>query len=145
MGGGRSPGCSGDARITDLFPVAGNTTGAYSGGEFVMPGGQQEPIMREPGVAIGYLPWRILMKHASLLSTLKLGPVWFTAIGVLVIALAMPAQERNVEDFFRDFAADWVRHDPDLATRTRYLSGEEQHQLERELTPQTTAWRRERI
>ena len=52
---------------------------------------------------------------------------------------------RSVDDFFRDFTADWVRHDPSLATATRYFTGEEQDRLERQLTPRTLEWRRERI
>lgn len=67
------------------------------------------------------------------------------AIALLLTASALPAQQQNADDFFRDFAADWVRHDPDLATRTRYFSGEEQRQFERELTPATSAWQRDRI
>src|SRR5215467_12227787 len=52
---------------------------------------------------------------------------------------------RTVDDFFRDFTAEWVRTSPDLARRTRYLTGEEQDRLERLLTPWTEAWRRARI
>ncbi len=85
------------------------------------------------------------MKQARFISASKLGVLWFAGVSVLLISVALQSQERNVDDFFRDFTADWVRHDPDLATRTRYFSGEEQRQLERELTPQTTAWRLDRI
>jgi len=61
-------------------------------------------------------------------------------------ALAFAQNSPNViEDFFRDFTADWVRHDPNLATSSRYFSGEEQDRLERQLTPQTLAWKRDRI
>src|SRR5262249_49540264 len=52
---------------------------------------------------------------------------------------------KTIDDFFRDFADDWARHDPFLATRSRYLTGEEQDRLEREMTPWTLAWRRERV
>jgi uncharacterized protein (DUF885 family) len=51
----------------------------------------------------------------------------------------------NIEDFFRDFTADWIRHDPNLATSARYFSGDEQDRLERQLTPLTLAWKRDRI
>jgi uncharacterized protein (DUF885 family) len=54
-------------------------------------------------------------------------------------------QQSNIDDFFRDFTSDWVRHDPELATRTRYFSGEEQDRFERQLTPRTLAWKRERV
>jgi uncharacterized protein (DUF885 family) len=50
-----------------------------------------------------------------------------------------------IEDFFRDFTAEWVRGDPNLATSTRYFSGQEQARLERQLTPQTDAYRHGRI
>src|SRR6516162_7606212 len=52
---------------------------------------------------------------------------------------------RTVDDVFREFTTEWVRTNPDLARRTRYLAGEEQDRLERQLTPWTEAWRRSRI
>lgn len=67
------------------------------------------------------------------------------ALTVLLFARAIPAQQRNIDDFFRDFSADWVRSDPSLATSTRYFSGPEQDRLERQITPQTLAWKRARI
>lgn len=39
------------------------------------------------------------------------------------------------------YAADWVRSDPQLATRTQYFSGTEQDALDRQLTPLTPAQR----
>ena len=59
--------------------------------------------------------------------------------------LRSDTRTRTVDDFFRDFTAEWVRTSPDLARRTRYLTGEEQNRLERQLTPWTEAWRRARI
>ena len=52
---------------------------------------------------------------------------------------------RSIADFFREFTDDWVRRDPALATLTRYFSGTEQDRLERQLTPRTLEWRRDRI
>ena len=52
---------------------------------------------------------------------------------------------RSIADFFREFTDDWVRRDPALATSTRYFSGTEQDRLERQLTPRTLEWRRDRI
>jgi uncharacterized protein (DUF885 family) len=52
---------------------------------------------------------------------------------------------RAIDDMFRDFTAEWLRNDPDLATRARYFTGEEQDRLERQLTPRTEAWKRTRI
>jgi hypothetical protein len=51
----------------------------------------------------------------------------------------------NIDDWFRDFTAEWVRNDPGLATRARYFASEEQDRLERQLTPWTQAWKRARI
>jgi uncharacterized protein (DUF885 family) len=71
------------------------------------------------------------------------------AISAIAAALALmsivPAQQRTIDDFFRDFTADWVRHDPDTATSSRYFTGEEQERLERQLTPLTLEWKRDRI
>jgi uncharacterized protein (DUF885 family) len=63
----------------------------------------------------------------------------------VVIAPSAPARDRALEDFFRDFTADWVRGNPNLATATRYFSGPEQDELERQLTPETAAWRHGRV
>ena len=52
---------------------------------------------------------------------------------------------RDLGKFFDAFTDEWVRRDPDLATATRYFSGEEQDQLEQQLTPNTRAWTLERI
>ena len=52
---------------------------------------------------------------------------------------------RSIDDFFNDFTADWVKHDPNLATSTRYFTGDEQDRLERQLTPQSPEWKRDRI
>jgi uncharacterized protein (DUF885 family) len=87
------------------------------------------------------------MKHSTLLPAWKEIAPWFAALSVLLtsLAVALPSEERTIDDYFRDFTADWVRHDPNLATRTRYFSGDEQRQFERELTPLTSAWRLDRI
>jgi uncharacterized protein (DUF885 family) len=74
----------------------------------------------------------------------------FTVGLLLPLASALPPQEgapnpRTIDDFFRKFTGDWVRADPDLATRTRFLTGDEQDRLEQRLSPWTRAWRNERI
>src|SRR5665213_2666595 len=63
----------------------------------------------------------------------------------LLLAASLPGQTPNIDDFFRDFTATWVRGNPNLATSARYFTGEEQDRLERQLTPQTVAYRRARI
>ena len=52
---------------------------------------------------------------------------------------------RTIEDFFRDFTAEWVRTNPGLATSLRYFTGDEQDRLERQLTPLTIAAARGRL
>ena len=71
--------------------------------------------------------------------------IFTAAASLLLLVVALPAQQGNVDDFFRDFTADWVRHDADLATRARYFTGEEQDRLERQLRPGTLEWKKERI
>ena len=68
-----------------------------------------------------------------------------TVVLALLLPAGLPAAERHLDDFFRDFTAAWVRTNPNLATSSRYFSGEAQETLERGLTPLTPAWRRERI
>src|ERR1700745_3675860 len=59
--------------------------------------------------------------------------------------VSLPPAGVTIDDFFRTFTDDWVRHDPNLATSTRYFTGEEQDRLERQLRPETQAWKRDRI
>jgi uncharacterized protein (DUF885 family) len=72
---------------------------------------------------------------------LLIGGIAATAAVSLVNAQTSP----NIDDFFRDLTADWVRHDPSLATRANYFTGDEQDRLARQLTPRTLEWRRDRI
>lgn len=68
------------------------------------------------------------------------------AVALLAASSAVRAQDaRDIERFFDELTAEWVRRDPDLATATRYFSGAEQDQLEQQLTPNTRAWQLERI
>ncbi len=65
--------------------------------------------------------------------------------GVTLAAAASQAtaQSQNIDDFFRDVTADWVRHNPSLATRANYFSGDEQDKLARQSTPLTLEWERD--
>ena len=67
------------------------------------------------------------------------------AVAVLVLISGAQAQQRTIDDFFRDFTNEWVRGNPNGATSSRYFSGEEQDRLERQLTQQTAAYQRSRI
>ena len=55
------------------------------------------------------------------------------------------AAERTLADFFREFTDQWMRADPNRAAATRYFTGAEQAALERQLTPETRAWRHQRV
>jgi uncharacterized protein (DUF885 family) len=69
-----------------------------------------------------------------------------TATAILLCAALLPAQQqRSVDDFFRDFTAEWVRGNPDQAAGTRYFTGEEQRRLERQVTPVSAAYQRTRM
>jgi uncharacterized protein (DUF885 family) len=62
------------------------------------------------------------------------------------LALAQAqANKSTVDGFFARFTDEWVRGDPDLATGSRYFSGEEQSKLEQQLTPHTRAYELDRI
>ena len=67
------------------------------------------------------------------------------ALCVLALTGPAPAANDNVDDFFRDFTDTWVRGSPNLATSSRYFTGAEQDRLERQLDPETRAYRLERI
>ena len=68
------------------------------------------------------------------------------ALAVAGASASQPsAQQRPIEDFFRDFSAEWARGNPNQAVSTRYFTGELQDRLERQLTPLTSAWQRQRI
>lgn len=67
------------------------------------------------------------------------------AVGVIVLASASTAQRAPIDGFFDTFTADWVRDSPNLAARTRYFTGDDQDRLERQLTPESDAWRRARF
>jgi uncharacterized protein (DUF885 family) len=64
---------------------------------------------------------------------------------MLLFVPALSSAQPNIDNFFRDFTAEWMRSNPNAATSTRYFTGEEQTKLERELTPETLAYRRSRI
>jgi uncharacterized protein (DUF885 family) len=67
------------------------------------------------------------------------------ALAAVFLTFIAQAQQRSIDDFFRDFTADWIRGNPNLATSSRYFAGQEQDRLERQLTPQTLAYERSRI
>ena len=67
-----------------------------------------------------------------------------------ILALAssdiiMRGQSRTVGQFFDDFSTEWMRRRPSQSTGSRYFAGAEQDRLDRQLTPETTEWRRETV
>jgi uncharacterized protein (DUF885 family) len=68
---------------------------------------------------------------------------------LLVSTVSIAAQQtrpgQDIDKFFSDFTAQWIRANPNSATAARYFSGEEQDRLERQLTPETLAYRQDRI
>ena len=72
--------------------------------------------------------------------------VMLLAAGVAIAAGSQPsAQLRSIDDFFRDFGAEWARGNPNSAVSSRYFTGDEQDRLERQVTPLTDAWQRQRV
>jgi uncharacterized protein (DUF885 family) len=66
-------------------------------------------------------------------------------LSVMVTPAAQGPASPSIEKFFIDFTAEWMRSNPSGATSTRYFTGEEQNRFERQLTPETDAYRRSRI
>ena len=97
------------------------------------------------------VPLAFALAFGSLATAVPARPASVAEQQPIVIAQAATPQvrpdtrTRTVDDFFRDFTTEWVRTNPDLARQTRYLAGEEQDRLERQLTPWTEPWRRARI
>jgi uncharacterized protein (DUF885 family) len=69
------------------------------------------------------------------------------SVALLLALVAAPvcAQQRSLDDFFREFTDEWMRGNPNQAAATRYFTGAEQTAFERELTPETRAWRQGRV
>jgi uncharacterized protein (DUF885 family) len=56
---------------------------------------------------------------------------------------AQGRQGPTIAAFFDDFSAEWMRRRPSQSTQSRYFAGAEQDRMDRQLTPETTAWKRE--
>lgn len=55
------------------------------------------------------------------------------------IAAGQTKASRSIDDFFNEFADEWVSDSPGFATNQRYFLGEKQDRLERMLAPNTPA------
>jgi hypothetical protein len=65
---------------------------------------------------------------------------------VLVSGISFSApQAPGLETFLNNFTAEWMRGNPNGAASARFFTGEEQLRLERQITPESEAYRRERI
>ena len=77
---------------------------------------------------------------------------WAAAL-VVVVVMTMSvndgsvahSQERSIGMFFDDFAAEWLRRRPNLASQSRYFPASEQDELDQRLTPETPDFRRATI
>lgn len=67
------------------------------------------------------------------------------AAALCFIVSSAYGQQPSIDKFFDDFTTQWVRGNPNLATSSRYFTGDEQDKLERELAPETLAYRQQRI
>jgi uncharacterized protein (DUF885 family) len=61
------------------------------------------------------------------------------------IEIGVHGQGRSVAEFFDEFSAEWMRRRPSQSTGSRYFTGAEQDRLDRQLTPETSEWRRETV
>jgi uncharacterized protein (DUF885 family) len=71
-----------------------------------------------------------------------------TAVLLAVALLAAPAlsaRQAGIDEFFARFTDEWMRGNPNAATAARYFAGGEQDRLERQLTPLSADYDRERM
>ena len=68
-----------------------------------------------------------------------------SALFLLAVVATLPAQQRSIDQFLAAFTADWIRQNPNQAASTRFFTGEEQRQFERQITPLMPEWRRARV
>jgi len=64
---------------------------------------------------------------------------------LVAIGAGAAAQNDDADKFFRDFSEEWVRANPNLATATRYFTGDEQNRLERQMTLQSDQFYHSRV
>ena len=64
-------------------------------------------------------------------------------IGILTVS-PLRGAEAGIDAFFKSFTDEWVRGSPNLATSTRYFSGDEQDRLEQQLSPVGEAYQHAR-
>src|SRR5262245_23274296 len=75
-------------------------------------------------------------------------PLSVLAATILILTsidIGVHVQSRTVGQFFDDFSAEWMRRRPSQSTASRYFTGAEQDRLDRQLTPETSEWRRETV
>lgn len=66
-------------------------------------------------------------------------------LSLALLATAVRAANPQFDEFVDKLAADWMRSDPNAATRQQYFSGAEQDALDRQLTPATREARVARV
>lgn len=96
------------------------------------------------------MPWR--KPVAVVPAAVRVALVLLAAVAAVFPTVGR-AQPTAVQRFFDEFTADWVRNDPNLAVSNRYFAASAgasadaalQTRLERDITPQTEAYRREKV
>jgi uncharacterized protein (DUF885 family) len=84
--------------------------------------------------------------HALVRNVSLRAPVAAAAILLLTsMDIRVHGQSRTIGAFFDDFSAEWMRRRPSQSTGSRYFTGAEQDRLDRQLTPETSEWRRETV
>lgn len=85
------------------------------------------------------------MKSIQLLPHTAFSLLLFITIADIETDRMSHAQDGAFDAWANKLAAEEIRSEPEAATRSQYFSGEEQDQLDRELTPFTKAHRAEKI
>lgn len=103
---------------------------------------RHDPLKKPAVAGLDALPSLVRpMNRRSLCSTL----VAVTVLVTVASDIGIRGQGRSVGMFFDDFSAEWMRRRPSQSTASRYFSGTEQDRLDRQLTPETSEWRRETV
>ena len=68
--------------------------------------------------------------------------VFATSLVLTAMGASLKGRGRTIGAFFDDFSAEWMLRRPSQSTQSRYFTGAEQDRLDRQLTPETAAWRR---
>jgi len=68
-----------------------------------------------------------------------------TIVVLVCLGASVSVQRQTIDEFFATFSDEWVSANPNLATNTRYFTGETQDRLEQQLTPLSIRARRSQL